>query len=446
MGISSKANQQTRALRLSEQQAFEGYLRRGRVPDVQGRELEPVGGFSLKGLGDTHPTTHYTWRTAHDERVRDAHTANEGRIFAWNEPPTGGHPGHAHNCRCWAEPYYGIPRVPDSTLALRRGFQADASGRELWASIETFVRPDGSLARSTVQMRDGASIYSIFVGSHTTNQVRLPNGQVVRVERRGGIQSVLTGNRASVPVLRSVWTSAGPRLVVPHRRVAQGPASLGVGPANEFDEIEFLQPFRLGPPPAEAALAASAGLALLTLYAAIQSRPESLGAGSDDVAAIAFRVWKGDKITGPAVVSLAALTAEQVAQSCKRLPDVQAWTNEAATELAPKRLSMTSQTWGTVMHTWIKQRIARLKESLPSAYGDISAELSLDSSAKPARYGQRASTRLDVLEEVRDGLVCVYDVKTGRGLSKPRVDDIAKLVALRHGSATFFIIEIRPFE
>ncbi len=59
--------------------------------------------------------TRYKWRTANDERVRGApggkyptaepsHFDREGQIFAWNDPPEGGHPGQAIQCRCWPEP------------------------------------------------------------------------------------------------------------------------------------------------------------------------------------------------------------------------------------------------------------------------------------------------------------------------------------------------------
>jgi SPP1 gp7 family putative phage head morphogenesis protein len=48
--------------------------------------------------------TSYIWRTARDPRVRDDHASREGKRFRWSEPPTGGHPGKAILCRCYAEP------------------------------------------------------------------------------------------------------------------------------------------------------------------------------------------------------------------------------------------------------------------------------------------------------------------------------------------------------
>lgn len=46
----------------------------------------------------------YVWRTARDNRVRDAHFDREGKTFEWSDPPEDGHPGEAINCRCQAEP------------------------------------------------------------------------------------------------------------------------------------------------------------------------------------------------------------------------------------------------------------------------------------------------------------------------------------------------------
>lgn len=59
-----------------------------------------------RSLKQARPTTHYIWRTRRDRRVRSQHADREGRVFSWNDPPTGGHPGEDFNCRCTAEPYY----------------------------------------------------------------------------------------------------------------------------------------------------------------------------------------------------------------------------------------------------------------------------------------------------------------------------------------------------
>ena len=63
------------------------------------------------GMADTllfkqaRTTTHYVWRTRRDGRVRPSHAANDGKIFAWDNPPPTGHPGYESGCRCVAMPY-----------------------------------------------------------------------------------------------------------------------------------------------------------------------------------------------------------------------------------------------------------------------------------------------------------------------------------------------------
>jgi len=46
----------------------------------------------------------YIWRSQDDARVRASHAEYDDHVFRWDEPPEGGHPGQAHNCRCYAEP------------------------------------------------------------------------------------------------------------------------------------------------------------------------------------------------------------------------------------------------------------------------------------------------------------------------------------------------------
>lgn len=48
--------------------------------------------------------THYIWRSEDDAKVRHSHQTYDDRVFRWDTPPEGGHPGQAHNCRCHAEP------------------------------------------------------------------------------------------------------------------------------------------------------------------------------------------------------------------------------------------------------------------------------------------------------------------------------------------------------
>ncbi len=57
----------------------------------------------------------YVWRSRDDAKVRDSHADYDDQVFQWGDPPVGGHPGQAHNCRCVAEP---ILPAPQSNVAL----------------------------------------------------------------------------------------------------------------------------------------------------------------------------------------------------------------------------------------------------------------------------------------------------------------------------------------
>lgn len=46
----------------------------------------------------------FRWRTMRDSRVRRDHEQLEDNVYAFDEPPSEGLPGHPVNCRCYAEP------------------------------------------------------------------------------------------------------------------------------------------------------------------------------------------------------------------------------------------------------------------------------------------------------------------------------------------------------
>lgn len=60
-------------------------------------EFNKTGNDSEKKEGE------YIWHTVGDGKVRSSHADRDGKIFSWNDPPDGGHPGEDYNCRCWAE-------------------------------------------------------------------------------------------------------------------------------------------------------------------------------------------------------------------------------------------------------------------------------------------------------------------------------------------------------
>ena len=80
------------------QKAFDSYLRKGTPIELSIKQNKSTG--------------YYIWRTRGDNKVRSSHAAHDGKVFAWNNPPSTGHPGEGFGCRCKAEPY--VPTVSES--------------------------------------------------------------------------------------------------------------------------------------------------------------------------------------------------------------------------------------------------------------------------------------------------------------------------------------------
>ena len=58
----------------------------------------------------------YVWRSRDDDKVRPLHHDNDDQVFLWSQPPLGGHPGEAWNCRCTAEPSIDLEYLPWENL------------------------------------------------------------------------------------------------------------------------------------------------------------------------------------------------------------------------------------------------------------------------------------------------------------------------------------------
>lgn len=97
-------------------QAFTQYLRKGTPIEVSIKTLLQKAAET----SESHSTPLYRWHTSGDDRVRPSHAANEGKIFAWANPPATGHPSEEANCRCWAEPVE-VDTTPLEVVALISG-------------------------------------------------------------------------------------------------------------------------------------------------------------------------------------------------------------------------------------------------------------------------------------------------------------------------------------
>ncbi len=435
--------------RIAGRRAFESYLRRGRIPAAlaafsaaasdERKFLALCAGLSTKALSNGKATTHYTWRTVGDDKVRDAHAALAGQVFSWSSPPPSGHPGTDHNCRCWAEPYFGDPAVPDSLLVLTRNRRVVTDPAQNIASIDTLTRPDRSIAASTIGMVDGTGISTVFQGSSVSQLVSFPDGASYQSLRLGEAREV-TVRQDGQTRLRVAWLrrALAPNLLPPM------PAPVLLPARDPIDPV--------GPTLVEITAAPWATMlrGALELYNAAVAAPDAMGVGEGDRSVVAFKIWTGG--TNGEVVSLnqEILTQEQVAEVCEILPDVQNWTNEVATENLPQRATMTPTEWGNLVHWAIYKRIDGLKKSFPTAFANVFPEITVDRERRDSddedgpRYGQLGTSRLDVLEKISATTYCVYDVKTGTsGLTQKR---LLELLSKLPKGVLVYIMEGRPFE
>lgn len=93
--------------RLEKKLPYDDYTEKDQADFLKAQEIY-ARVFARKTSEETaenHSTARYIWRTRGDGKVRPEHAANDGKIFAWDNPPPTGNPGEAFGCRCWAEPY-----------------------------------------------------------------------------------------------------------------------------------------------------------------------------------------------------------------------------------------------------------------------------------------------------------------------------------------------------
>ncbi len=81
----------------------------GRARNIARTEIAKANSAMTTARAQYVGATHYYWRTAGDEAVRESHAELDGQIFRFDDPPEiddeGAHgPGEVYNCRCYAEP------------------------------------------------------------------------------------------------------------------------------------------------------------------------------------------------------------------------------------------------------------------------------------------------------------------------------------------------------
>lgn len=95
--LEGRSNRETEKI-LSEMEGID--RRRARL--IARDQANKLNGAMNQFRQEQAGVTHYKWSTTLDGRERPSHHARNGKMFAWSKPPSDGHPGRAHNCRCRA--------------------------------------------------------------------------------------------------------------------------------------------------------------------------------------------------------------------------------------------------------------------------------------------------------------------------------------------------------
>lgn len=131
-------------------------------------------GWSIK---QERPTTHYIWRTHGDDKVRPSHAANNGQVFAGDDPPETGHPGEDYGCYRTAEPF--MPSV-DEFIEIELADTGDFGAT--WSSRD-FVRHYYNGRGRGVTVRETGHLSRIVARYMGEVRERI-RGHIARVARR----------------------------------------------------------------------------------------------------------------------------------------------------------------------------------------------------------------------------------------------------------------------
>jgi SPP1 gp7 family putative phage head morphogenesis protein len=155
--------------------------------------------------------TRYRWRNSKDERVRGrpdgaypnakpSHWDREGKIYAYDKPPPGGHPGEAIQCRCYHEPVFedllGDEFAVDQTESPAASDYVQPRARVSAESFEPPARseptPENGAARLEIRAKPiehaaifGANGEQVFRGTGAKDSVTFPASTLRTVYERG---------------------------------------------------------------------------------------------------------------------------------------------------------------------------------------------------------------------------------------------------------------------
>jgi hypothetical protein len=177
---------------------------------------------------------------------------------------------------------------------------------------------------------------------------------------------------------------------------------------------------------AEAARRSSAALAAgLALFEAWSSRNDR---HRQAIATFRAREFVADENGLIILDDVQSPDRETVLKLCKNLEKVEQFLDEVLKQNPPKS-GETNQQYGTRIHKELEHKIKKDREN----GSGMDAEVSFAVDKPDAPYGTRGSIRVDVIEYLKAGNVCVYDFKTGNAILRPgRMQEIAEMIFKAH--------------
>jgi hypothetical protein len=149
-----------------------------------------------------------------------------------------------------------------------------------------------------------------------------------------------------------------------------------------------------------------------------------------------------DNIKELSLERLGLLSSEEVQKICQKLEDVRELTKAAVAATRASGISYSPSAFGTAVHKQVKDKVDRQGDS------NFVAERAYHKSGDPPQHNEPGWVRVDVLEDVGNGTVCIFDIKTGKGrsggLSFARMRELATHVLKNFPDARrFVVIEVK---
>lgn len=288
-----------------------------------------------------------------------------------------------------------------------------------WVSGDGGQSLEDPVTTGSVGTEDGSRVLSIRIHAKPRpfdeqHFVTAPDGESRIFETSGDTQTVRDGETGEV-LGRSTFTAQGAE---PEARVQ--PARSGVLAT------------------AAAAAAEGTAAAAMALLSALSRQNDRNGTATLGLTAREFSASGAPDFD---TTWVGRLNRQELDAACPRAGEIQAIADAAAAKVRGMFEGLTPQEFGNRVHYLIADEINSRRDP------NLQAELILDQDGSPnAFYGQAGTVRLDVLEDVGNGTVCVYDHKTGvRGLGLPRATDLAEIVGRRFGQVfRIILIQVRP--